>query len=144
ETKTATLNPIAFYRGRFFPADHDLNVRIEPAKDPVAVAIQQNYEGLRFKNFTDQFEEHPGQGYLHFPTNLQYKLVLTADRPMKVVVRYGYQEKPESFKSQIVTLSPVAKGRVNARFLGQITDRVLGNDFQIKKEKADEPLQIPP
>ena len=79
EALTIGLNPLALYRGRFFDADRGVSVTLERANDPVTVTIQQSYEGLKFKDFTDQFKEHPGQGYLHYGTNLRYKLVLTTD-----------------------------------------------------------------
>jgi hypothetical protein len=124
----------AFYRGRFFPAERTVDVTIEPAHDPVTVTIQQSYERLPFKDFTDQFKEHPGQGFLHYGTNLQYKLVLTSDRPSKVCVRYGLKEHPESFQTKTLDVTPKRRG--------EIIDVIRGNDFPIVK--TSELLDIAP
>ena len=123
EPLTVPLSPGVFYRGRFFPADRGIDVTLDPAHDPVAVTIQQSYEGLAFKDFTDQFKEHPGQGFLHYGTNLKYKLVFNADRPMKVVVRYGLEEHPESFKTRDPRDRPQEAGRVQR-------PRQVGDDFR--------------
>jgi hypothetical protein len=124
----------AFYRGRLFPAEDAVEVNLESARDPVAVTIQQSYEGLSFKDFTDQFKEHPGQGYLHYGTNLKYKLVLSSERALKVCVRYGLKEHPESFKTAIRDIAPKRRG--------EVIDFVKGNDFPIVK--ANELLDIAP
>jgi hypothetical protein len=124
----------AFYRGRLFPAEDAVEVSLESARDPVAVTVQQSYEGLPFKDFTDQFKEHPGQGYLHYGTNLKYKLVLSSERAMKVCVRYGLKEHPESFKTVIKDISPKRKA--------DVIDSVKGNDFPIVK--VNELLDIAP
>jgi hypothetical protein len=125
EPVTVPVSPGVFYRGRYFAADRAIDVTVDPARDPVTVTIQQSYEGLAFKDFTDQFKEHPGQGYLHFGTNLKYKLVLTGDRPLKLWVRYGLKEHPESYQTKMVEVSPKRRG--------EIIDVVRGNDFQIVK-----------
>ena len=109
---------------------------IEPARDPVTVTIHQNYDGLKFKDFADQFKEHPGQGYLHYGTNLQYKLVLASDRPMKAVVRYGLKEHPESFQVATVEVGPKKKAEV-----GGI---VKWDDFPIVREKDKATPEIIP
>jgi hypothetical protein len=134
EPVTLALNPVAFYRGRFFGADAGVSVTLSRANDPVKVTIQQSYEGLKFKDFTDQFKEHPGQGYLHYGTNLQYKLELTTDRPMKLVVRYGLQEHTDSYKTRTLEIGPKKKG--------EIIEILKGNDFPIVK--ADELLNVAP
>src|SRR5262249_3425904 len=97
-TVEVELTPRAFYRGHVFVTGRAVALAFLLAKDPVAVTRRQSYEGPKFKDFTDQFKEHPGRGYLHYGTNLQYKLVLTAEDPVRAVVRYGLKEKPESFK----------------------------------------------
>jgi hypothetical protein len=124
----------AFYRGRVFTAENAIDVTIESARDPVAVTIMQSYEGLAFKEFTDQFKEHPGQGFLHYGTKLKYKLVLSTERTMKVCVRYGLKEHPESFQTKILDISPKRRG--------EIIDVVEGNDFPIVK--TNELLDIAP
>ena len=134
EPLKVTLGPGVFYRGRYFPSDRGVDVNVEPAHDPVAVTIRQSYEGLAFKDFTDQFKEHPGQGFLHYATKLKYKLVFTSDLPMKLVVRYGLKEHPESFKTKTIEVSPKRQG--------EVIDFVMGNDFQIVK--TSELLEIPP
>jgi hypothetical protein len=115
----------SFYRGRVFPVESALDVTLEPARDPVAVTIVQSYEGLPFKGFTDQFKEHPGQGFLHYGTNLKYKLVLSTDRTLKVFVRYGLKDHPEPSKSKTLEISPKRRG--------EIIDIIQGNDFPIVK-----------
>lgn len=134
EPMTLRLNPVAFYRGRVFSAERGVSVTLNRANDPVAVTIQQSYEGLKFRDFTDQFKEHPGRGFLHYGTDLQYKLVLTTDRPVKAVVRYGLQEHPESFKTKTLDLGPKKKG--------EIIDLIKGTDFPILK--ADDQLSLGP
>jgi hypothetical protein len=125
EPVALTLNPAAFYRGHFYPADRGVDVTMDSSRNPVAVTIQQSYEGLKFRDFTDQFKEHPGQGYLHYGTYLQYKLVLTAELPMKVWVRYGYKEHPESYQTKPLEIGPGRRG--------EIQDVVKASDFPLVK-----------
>jgi hypothetical protein len=136
ETVSAELKPVSFYRGRTFTAEHPAVVSIDPARDPVAVTIQQSYEGLKFRDFTDQFKEHPGQGFLHYGTNLQYKLVLTADRPLKAVVRYGLEEQPQAFQVVTVEVGPKKKA--------EITGVVKYDDFPIVRGKEQNSVDVAP
>jgi hypothetical protein len=129
-----TLNPAAFYRGHIYPADRGVDVTLDSSRNPVTVTIQQSYEGVKYKDFTDQFKEHPGQGYLHFGTYLQYKLVLTAVLPMKVWVRYGFKEHPESYQTKPLEIGPGKRGEIH--------DVVKSNDFPIVK--PDEHLDVAP
>ena len=134
EPLTVPVTPGVFFRGRFFPAERKIDVTIDPARDPVAVTVQQSYEGLPFKDFTDQFKEHPGQGYLHYGTNLKYKLIFTSDRPLKIWVRYGVKEHPESFQTKALAVSATKRG--------EVVDVIHGNDFPIVK--TSELLEIAP
>ncbi|MHC5544665.1 hypothetical protein ACYOEI_41060, partial [Singulisphaera rosea] len=127
ESLAVRLSPVAFYRGRIFPAERGVDVTLDPASDPVTVTIRQSYEGIN-KNFTDQFKEHPGQGYLHFGTELKYKLMMTTTKPMKVVVRYGFKEHLESFKTKTVEIGP--------KKAGEIHDIIKGTDFPLIKEET--------
>ena len=92
ETK---VTPRVFFRGRVADLVHAVPVSLLPAGDPVSITIRQSYQNLEFKDFADQFKEHPGQGYLHYGTNLQYKLILKADMPVRAVVRYGLTGAPQ-------------------------------------------------
>jgi hypothetical protein len=67
-------------------------------------------------------------------TNLKYKLVFKADRPMQICVRYGLVEHPESFKTQMIKVDP--------KHPGELHDWVMGNDFPIVK--VSELLEIAP
>jgi hypothetical protein len=126
--------PRAFYRGHLGKVDRGVTIRLLPAKDPVSITIAQSYEKLRFKDFTDQFKEHPGQGYLHCGSNLQYKLTLNTESKMRAVVRYGLKEHPKSFKEVIVELDPKKPKEIH--------DTVRGDDFQ--NDRTGGKLFIPP
>lgn len=134
EPVSLRLKPVAFYRGQVFTAERGVEVTLNRAEDPVSVTIQQSYEGLKFRDFGDQFKEHPGQGYLHFGSDLRYKLVVKADRAMKVVVRYGLKEHVDSFKTKTLEIGP--------KKTGEIIDVVRGNDFPIVK--GEEQLLVSP
>jgi hypothetical protein len=134
ETLKVPVRLGAFYRGHVFRVENEIDVTLETARDPVAVTIAQSYEGLAFKDFGDQFKEHPGQGFLHYGTNLKYKLILSSDRTMKVAVRYGLKEHPESFQTKTLEISPKRRG--------EVIDMIRGNDFPIVK--TSELLDIAP
>src|SRR5262249_2178065 len=87
-------------------------------------------------DFADQFKEHPGQGYLHYGTNLRYKLVLTTDNPQKVVVRYGLQEHAYSYKTKTLEIGPKRKA--------EILDIIKGSDFQPVKRGGGQQLEDAP
>jgi hypothetical protein len=126
--------PQVFYRGRLVNVDRGVAVSLMSSKDPVSITMGQSYRNLRFKDFNDQFKEHPGQGYLHYGTNLQYKLILKAAMPVRAVVRYGLTDHPKSFKEETVEL--------DMKRPCEIHDVVKGDDFRI--DRANGKLVIPP
>src|SRR5262249_30630219 len=127
------LTPRSFFRGHLEGAAGPVSVRLLPAGDPVAISIAQSYRGLR-KDFDDQFKEHPGQGYLHYMSNLRYKLALKPNLPVRAVVRYGLTDHPKSFKEQAVILDPKKPFEIH--------DVVKGDDFLI--DRVGGKLVIPP
>ena len=130
----ANILPRVFYRGHIASVDPAVAVRLLPVKDPVSITIRQSYLNLPDKSFADQFKEHPGQGYLHYGTNLQYKLILKAEMPVRAVVRYGLKDHAKSFKEEIVELDPKKPSEIHGV--------VKGDDFLI--ERAGEKFVIPP
>jgi hypothetical protein len=65
---------------------------------------------------------------------LKYKLILSSDRTMKVAVRYGLKEHPESVQTKNLEISPKRRG--------EIIEMIRGNDFPIVK--TSELLDIAP
>jgi len=126
--------PRVFYRGHLVKAGRSVAVSLLAARDPVSITIGQSYRNLPRKNFTDQFKEHPGQGYLHQGTNLQYKLILNAELPVRAVVRYGLTDHPRSFKEETVPVDPQKPFEIHGA--------VKGDDFLINR--VDGKLVIPP
>ncbi|AGA26729.1 hypothetical protein [Singulisphaera acidiphila] len=134
ETVTIKLEPGAFYRGQIFPRDLSASAivfRLTPGKEGIDVTLRQSDRRL-IKIYGDQFERHPGQGFLHPHTPLAYRFVInhTLTKPAKIWVRYGLEGKDETFVTRKdVKLEP---GRPN----DEIGDRVDTDLHEIPFDKA--------
>src|SRR5262249_43997091 len=100
------IAPGAFYRGRFFPADRDLVVTTNALAEPIAVTIHQSYR--RVKNIPDQFLIHPGKGFLHPRSELDYQLKIEGKTglPMKVRVKHGLEGQTDPHRELTLELTP--------------------------------------
>jgi hypothetical protein len=133
ETVAIKLQPGAFYRGQIFPRDLDASAiifRLTPGKEGIDVSLRQSDRKL-IKAYGDQFERHPGKGFLHPHTPLAYRFVIshTLTKPAKVWVRYGLEGKDDTFVTKKdVKLEP---GRPN----DEISDRVDTDLHEIPVEK---------
>lgn len=101
ESVSIRLEPGAFYRGHIFPKDlsaSSLTVRLNPSKEGIDVLLRQSDRKL-VKIYGDQFDRHPGQGFLHPHTPLAYRFLINHSftKPTKVWVRYGLEGKDETF-----------------------------------------------
>ncbi|WP_406695968.1 hypothetical protein V5E97_33745 [Singulisphaera sp. Ch08] len=133
ETVSIQLEPGAFYRGQIFPKDLTASAivfRLTPGKEGIDVTLRQSDRKL-IKIFGDQFERHPGQGFLHPHTPLAYRFVInhTLTKPAKIWVRYGLEGIEGTFVTRKdVKLEP---GRPN----DEIGDRVDTDSHEIPLEK---------
>jgi hypothetical protein len=97
-----SFSPSLFYRGRVFGVERAISVSLVKIDEPVTVTIQDRDA----RGFPDQFNEHPGQGYLHHGTTLRYKLVLrnNLEKPLRAFVSFGLDgQKPQT---RLVSLKP--------------------------------------
>jgi hypothetical protein len=116
------LGPAVFYRGHFFPSNA-LTVTLSPLTEPVSIALRQSKKypsGIR-----DQFELHPGQGYMHANADLGYRLVLKNNTPgpLKLRVSYGLENDPP--KTATLTLK---KNETNDTIVGRVHSSELPPD----------------
>jgi hypothetical protein len=129
ETKTFPITPGVFYRGRFFPADRDLMVTADATSEPVSVTIRQSYRKIDRK-IPDQFQVHPGKGFLHPGTQLAYTLKIErkTDQPMKVRVNYGLEGQTERFQDVPLELTA-------AKPVGEIMDMVDSQEAPVDRPR---------
>ncbi|SIO61692.1 hypothetical protein SAMN05444166_6828 [Singulisphaera sp. GP187] len=133
ETVSIPLEPGAFYRGQIFPKDLTASAivfRLTPGKEGIDVTLRQSDRKL-IKIYGDQFERHPGQGFLHPHTPLAYRFVInhTLTKPAKIWVRYGLDGIDSTFVTRKdVKLEP---GRPN----DEIGDRVDTDSHEISLDK---------
>jgi len=130
EEKSFNLAPGAFYRGRFFPADRDLSVTMSEAAEPVSVAIMQSYRKFD-KKIPDQFNLHPGKGFLHPGSNLAYRLRITnkTGEPMRVNVSYALEGQPEPPRQIVLEFT-------TKKPFDEITDEVSSQEVPVDRPKS--------
>jgi hypothetical protein len=128
EERTFTMMPGAFYRGRYFPADRDLVVTTNALAEPIAVTIHQSYR--RVKNIPDQFLFHPGKGFLHPRSELDYQLKVEGKTglPMTVRVKYGLEGQTEPHREASLELTA-------AKATGEIAGVVASRDTPVDRPR---------
>jgi hypothetical protein len=128
EERTFAITPGAFYRGRFFPANRDLVVTTNALAEPVSVTIHQDYR--RVKKIPDQFAIHPGKGFLHPRSELDYQLKVEGKTglPMKVRVKYGLEGQTEPHREGSLELTA-------AKPAGEISGMVASRDVPVDQPR---------
>ena len=101
------LVPTAFFRGRTFAVEAPLHVTLNKIRELVAVTLEHGEYTKRWGIVVkDQFKEHPGKAYLHFETDLAYRIVLTSQNPEPLKVWVGYGLEGKEAESKVVDLGP--------------------------------------
>jgi hypothetical protein len=128
EQRTFVITPGAFYRGRYFAADRDLVVTTNALAEPISVTIHQSYR--RVKKITDQFLVHPGKGFLHPGSELDYQLKVEGKSglPMKVRVKYGLEGQTEPHREELLELTA-------AKPAGEIAGMVASQDIPVDRPR---------
>ena len=109
EPVETAISARSFYRGQVASIPRDLSASFEPVAELVRVTISQSMERLK-GGFTDQFKEHPGEGYMHPRNNLRYKLELEARENIRAYVLYQLKRGNEVLGTATAT-HPLLVGR---------------------------------
>ena len=112
----AGLRPVLFYRGQLCMDDSVPDLRLEPRDDRCEVAFASDMhvaEEKGFEGIQDQFERHPGEGYLYPDSThtilleLRYSSSVAGARPVEVEVACTLDGEPYPVVDQFPIEQPL-------------------------------------